>query len=255
MTHKSALNLVALLVVVTLLPACGSKSSKQEQKNTPQNNRIVSTNVQLATIYLQRNQLGFAVEKAERALAADSKSSQANSMMALIQWRLKQYDLAEKYFRRAVKLQSNNSIALNNYGAFLCEQGKIDRSLKYFDRAVENPLYRSRPQALTNAGRCLLKKPDVKKAEVYFRRALTLNRNETKALLLLAKISYKSKRMLTARGFMQRYLGTGKKTAESLYLALRIEKAMGNKRDAIQYARQLRRDYPTSSEASRVKIR
>lgn len=255
MRKESTIVFVALLTVVALLSACSSGSSKRAQAIANQTSKIVSTNVRLATIYLQRNQLEFAVEKAERALKADSGSSEANSMMALIKWRLTKYQEADKYFRRAVRLQSDNSSALNNYGAFLCDRGKIDRSLKYFNRAVENPLYRNRSQALTNGGRCLLKKPDLKMAEVYFRRALKFNRHETEALLQLAKLSYKSDRILTARGFMQRYLGTGKKTAESLYLALRIENAMGNKRDAIQYARQLKREYPTSTEASRVKIR
>lgn len=245
----------AFLITGLLLSACTTGSSKRATEKTLLTQKIVSTNVRLATIYLQRNQINIAIEKAERALEANSKSSQANSMMALIRWRLKEYKVAEKYFRRAIRFQANNSIALNNYGAFLCDMGKIDRSLQYFDRAVENPLYRNRSQALTNAGRCLIKKPDAKKAEAYFRRALKFNRRESEALFQLAKISYKSKRMLTARGFMQRYLETGRKTAESLYLALRIENAMGNKQDAMQFARQLKREYPASTEASRVKVR
>lgn len=255
MNRKSIVRIFILVVALTLVSACSSKSAKKTKKSSEQVNAIVATNIGLATIYLQRNQLGFAKEKADKALQADPDSSYANNMMALLQWRLKQYDEAEKYFRRAVELQSSNSSALNNYGAFLCDRGEIDRSLQYFDRAVENPLYGNRSQALTNAGRCLVKKPDAKKAEAYFRRALKFNRNESEALLQLAKLSYQSDRMLTARGFMQRYVETGRKTAESLYLALRIENAMGNKRVAIRYARQLQREFPTSIEASRVKIR
>jgi type IV pilus assembly protein PilF len=240
---------------MTILSACSSTPSAQEQSEIEQTRKVVATNVRLATIYLQRNQLSFAKEKAETALKADPKSSDANNMMAILSWRLKEYDKADKYFRKAIWLQPNNSSALNNYGAFLCDRGKIDQSLQYFDRAVENPLYGSRSQALTNAGRCLVKKPDAKKAEAYFRRALKFNRNESEALLQLAKLSYQSNRLLTARGFMQRYLGTGRKTAESLYLALRIENAMGNKQEAIDYARELQQKFPTSTEASRVKIR
>lgn len=255
MNRKSIIAIIALLVTGSLLSACTAGPSKRASADAQATSKIVSTNVRLATIYMQRNQIEVAIEKAERALEADSKSSQAHSMMALIRWRLKEYRVADKYFRRAIRLQENNSSALNNYGAFLCDQGKIDRSLQYFDRAVENPLYRNQSQALTNAGRCLIKKPDAKKAEVYFRRALKFNRKESEALFQLSRISYKSKRILTARGFMQRYLETGRKTAESLYLALRIENAMGNKQDAIQFARQLQREYPTSTEASRVKIR
>lgn len=255
MNRKSVVRIFVLVVALVLVSACSSKPSNKAKKDSEQLNRVVATNVRLASIYLQRNQLGFAKEKADRALQANPDSSHANNMMALLQWRLKQYDEAEKYFRRAVRLLPSNSSALNNYGAFLCDRGKIDRSLQYFDRAVENPLYKKPSQALVNAGRCLVKKYDTKKAETYFRRALKFNRNEPEALLQLAKLSYRSDRILTARGFIQRYLGTGRKTAASLYLALRIENAMGNKRTAIDYARQLQRKFPTSTEASRVKIR
>lgn len=255
MERKINSRVVVLFAAMTILSACSSTPSAQEQSEIEQTRKVVATNVRLATIYLQRNQLSFAKEKAETALKADPKSSDANNMMAILSWRLKEYDKADKYFRKAIWLQPNNSSALNNYGAFLCDRGKIDQSLQYFDRAVENPLYGSRSQALTNAGRCLIKKPDAKMAEAYFRRALKFNRNESEALLQLAKLSYQSNRLLTARGFMQRYLGTGRKTAESLYLALRIENAMGNKQEAIDYARELQQKFPTSTEASRVKIR
>jgi len=244
-----------LVVALILASACSSKPAETRKVKSEKINRIVATNISLATAYMQRNQLVFAKEKADKALQADPDSSSANNMMALLQWRLKQHDEAEKYFRRAVRLQSSNSSASNNYGAFLCERGKIDRSLQYFDRAAENPLYRRPSKALVNAGRCLLKKPDDKKAEAYFRRALKFNRNEPEALLQLAKLSYKSNRLLTARGFMRRYQDAGRKTAVSLYLALRIENAMGNKRAAIKYARQLQQQFPTSTEASRVKVR
>lgn len=255
MSNKSIIRTILLVVALTLVSACSSKPSNKAKKDSEQTDRIVATNIRLASLYLQRNQLSFAKEKADRALQANPDSSHANNMMALLQWRMKQYDKAEKYFRRAVRLLPSNSSALNNYGVFLCDRGEIDRSLQYFDRAVENPLYKKPSQALVNAGRCLNKKYDAKRAETYFRRALKFNRNEPEALLQLAKLGYQSDRMLTARGFMQRYLGTGRKTAESLYLALRIENAMGNKRAAIDYARQLQRKFPASTEASRVKIR
>lgn len=255
MKRKIISRVVVLLFAMTFLSACSSTPSGQEQNEKAQTDKVVATNVRLATIYLQRNQLNLAKKKAEKALKADPKSSDANNMMAILSWRLKEYDTADKHFRKAVWLQPNNSSALNNYGAFLCDIGKIDQSLQYFDRAVDNPLYKSRSQALTNAGRCLIKKPDAKRAEAYFRRALKYNRNEAEALLQLARLSYKSGRLLTARGFMQRYLGTGRKTAESLYLAVRIENAMGNKQEAIGYARELQQKFPTSTEASRVKIR
>lgn len=252
--RASGMRVGTLLVLLLALAAC---STKPEYRNSSAEelDKIVVTNVRLAGIYLQRNQLNFAKEKADKAIAADPNSSIANNMMGILSWRLKEYDKAERYFHKAVRLKPDNALALNNYGAFLCDRGEIDRSIKYFDKAAEIPLYEKRANALTNAGRCLYKKPDLEKAELYFRRALKFNRNDAEALLHLAKISYQTERTLTARGFLQRYHDTGQQTAESLYLAVRIENAMGNKRLAIRYARRLKDSFPTSPEAARIEIR
>jgi type IV pilus assembly protein PilF len=247
--------LIVLLVSALLLGACGSKPSEQKKRDQAAKDKLVITNVRLAGIYLQRGQLNFAKEKADKAIEADPSSSMANNMMGILSWRLKEYDNADRYFRRAVRYGPDNALAANNYGAFLCDMGKIDDSLEYFDRAAENPYYEKRSGAMTNAGRCLMKKPDSQKAETYFRRALKYNANEAEALYYLAQISYDTNRTLTARGFLERYFATGSQSAESLYLAVRVENAMGNKRLAIRYARRLKDQYPTSPEASRVKIR
>ena len=251
--HQFALAL--LLVPVLLMSACSGKPSEQKQRDQAALDKLVVTNVRLAGIYLQRGQLNFAKEKADKAIEADPKSSMANNMMGILSWRLKEYDEADKYFRRAVRYKPDNALAANNYGAFLCDMGKVDDSLEYFDRAAENPYYEKRSQAMTNAGRCLMKKPDPQKAEIYFRRALKFNAKEPEALYYLAQINYDANSTLTARGFLERYFATGSQSAESLYLAVRVENAMGNKRLAIRYARRLKDRYPTSPEASRVKIR
>jgi type IV pilus assembly protein PilF len=245
----------ALLMLLLLLGGCGSNPAKEKDPEKEQIEKIVITNVRLAGIYLQRGQLSFAKEKADKAYATDPNNSAANNMLGILNWRLKAYDEADYYFSRAVRLQPDNALAANNYGAFLCDQGKIDKSVKYFDKAAANPLYDQRSQAMNNAGRCLMKKPDPVRAEQYFRKTLTFDNKDPEALYQLARISYDSKRTLTARGFLQRYFDTGSQSAESLYLAVRVEHAMGNKRMAIRYARRLKDQYPKSPEASRVKIR
>ena len=244
-----------VMVLLLLLAGCGSNPSKERDLEQEQKDKIVVTNVRLAGIYLQRGQLTFAKEKADKALATDPNSSEANNMMGILSWRLKAYDEADHYLSRAVRLQPDNALAANNYGAFLCDQGKIDKSVKYFDKAAANPLYEQRSQAMNNAGRCLMKKPDLVRAEQYFRKTLTFNARDPEALYYLAKISYDTRRTLTARGFLQRYFETGSQSAESLYLAVLVENSMGNKRLAIRYARRLHDLYPKSPEAARVKIR
>src|SRR3546814_19010004 len=58
------------------------------------------------------------------------------------------------YYARAAELAPEQGTALNNYGAWLCGNGRAAESLAWFDRALAAPLYRPRPSALANAGSC-----------------------------------------------------------------------------------------------------
>jgi type IV pilus assembly protein PilF len=244
-------SLVAILISISsavLLSACVSGNSMSDSARE----RLVQTDVELASIYLREGKLNFAKEKADKAIALDSGNSQANNINGLLYWRLGENEKAEKYFRRAIRYQSDNSEALNNYGVFLCEQNRIGESIGYFKRAAANPLYSGRAQALTNAGRCLAKKGDDAKAEPYLRGALKLDPKFVSALFELAKLSYRTGRILTAQALMRKMFATGVSSSQTLYFAYQIETALGNQGAARHYANWLKRKYPTSAEANQL---
>jgi type IV pilus assembly protein PilF len=244
-----------ILVIVLsgmLMSACASHSTDDNVMTESSTERLVNTDVSLASIYLSEGKLNFAKEKADKAIALDPRNTHANNINGLLYWRLGELEKADKYFRRAIRYQSDNSEALNNYGAFLCEQKRYDRSVEYFDRAAANPLYKDRALALTNAGRCLALKGDKLRAETYLRKALRLNPKNAGALFELSKLAFNSGRTLTAREFLRRLFATGVTSSDSLYLAYRVEIAMGNRAGADRYARWLKSKYPKSPQAGRV---
>jgi type IV pilus assembly protein PilF len=173
-------------------------------------------------------------------------------MMALLQWRLKQYDEADRYFRRAVNASNGLPEAENNYGVFLCDRGDSAKALRLFDKVAANPLYKSPAAALENAGMCLMRKPAPLAAEKYFRDALAANPNQARSLLQMARISYDRGNALSARGFMQRFFQVSEDTAESLLLAARIERALHNRDAEASYVVRLRGKFPTSNEAQQL---
>src|SRR3546814_6712665 len=61
------------------------------------------------------------------------------------------------YYARAAELAPEQGTALNNYGAWLCGNGRAAESLAWIDRALADPIYRQRASALANAGSCALK--------------------------------------------------------------------------------------------------
>lgn len=244
------MRLPVLLVAGLLLAGCASDAERQASE--AKRRQMIDTNIQLATGYLQNGQIEYARERLERALQIDSQDSQANNMMALLQWRLKEYDAADRHFRRALDGERANGEAQNNYGVFLCERGRIDQAESWFQRAIANPYYRTPAIANQNAGLCLMKRGDRQSAEAYFREALKIDPRLPPSLQQMAIIALDSGRALAARGFVQRYFEVGEDNPEILLTAVRIERALKNKDAEASYAVRLRGKFPASPEAEQL---
>ncbi len=230
----------------------GCASSQEHKALQARKDNVVILNTQLAAVYLQRGRPEVALYNISKALALAPDDSQANNVMALLQWHLKQIDVADRYFRRALKSQPDNSEASNNYGAFLCERGEVDKAVKQFELALADPLYTTPAQANLNAGLCLMKKPAPVMAESYFRETLKLDPKRKAALYQMAKISYDSGKTYSARGFIQRFFEIANDTPESLLLAVKIEGKLHAKDAEASYALRLRGKFPDSPETQEL---
>lgn len=241
---------IGILVIALVVSACASTA---EDDAEVRKRKLVNTNVQLAVEYMQRGQLDYAKENVERALELDRDNSNANLIAALLWIRLKDMDKAERYFEQAVELDPQNSEAQNNFGVFVCGRGRYLDAIKHFDAALLNPLYKTPEAAAENAGLCLIKAHRVSRAETYFRKALNYQPRATRALLGMAKVSYTKGRMLSARGFLQRYFATGQDTPEALLLAVKVERALGARDQQASYELRLKGKFPDSKEAQEIR--
>ncbi len=239
------------VLLAGLVAACASQDERAA--DDAKHERRVDIHTRLGATYLYRNQLDVAQQELERALELDPDDSQANNVMGLLQIRLRNDDKAERHFRRAISEQGDNSEARNNYGVFLCERNRLDEADKQFRAALANPLYRTPEQAALNAGLCALRKPDKDAAAKYLRTALEKDPRSAPALFQMARLSFESGQMLSARGFMQRYFEVAQDTPEVLLLAFRIERALGAKDAQASYAVRLRGKFPDSAEAKQLR--
>ncbi|MEQ8660577.1 MAG: type IV pilus biogenesis/stability protein PilW, partial [Gammaproteobacteria bacterium] len=148
----------------------------------------------------------------------------------------------------SLALDPRNSAALNNYGQFLCRQGRHAEGQAQFLKAVENPLYRLPAVAYSNAGTCAFDAGDLVVAETHFRRALESDPRLAPALLQMADISYRQQRYLPARGYLQRYLEVARHTARSLWLGILIERELDDRDAVASYSLQLERGFPDAQE-------
>jgi Tfp pilus assembly protein PilF len=80
--------------------------------------------------------------------------------LGYISARLKQYNEAISYYKRAISIDPNYSEAMNNLGVTYLEVENWDEAIKYFEMALRNPLYATPEKAYTNLGYALYKKGD-----------------------------------------------------------------------------------------------
>jgi type IV pilus assembly protein PilF len=247
---SARLLLQAVLLLSTVLAGCASSAERQAEQDKL--NKRAETHVLLGSGYLRRGQLDVAKHELDKAYRLAPDNSQVNNIMALLQWRLNNPDEADRHFRKAVAAKPPDPEAWNNYGVFLCERGKIDEAMTWFQKAITDALYRTPEEANLNAGVCLMRKPAPTVADKYFREALRIDPRLPGALYQMAKISLDSGRALPARGFIERYFQATEDTPEALLLAVKIERVLRNKNAEASYALRLRGKFPTSPEAGQL---
>ena len=199
-------------------------------------------------MYLQQGRLDVALEEFSLASKIEPSYAAAYNGLGQVQAALAQDALAELNFKKAVQLEPLNSEAHNNYGSFLCARNRLDESIKEFMTALKNPLYATPAMAYTNAAVCSLRKNDSVQAEGYLLRALQLDPLASVAAYQLAAIQFKRKDALAAKKTLQAALSS-KASADMLWLAIQIERALGDANLEASYALELRQNYPESEQA------
>jgi len=223
--------------------------SKQEVRDSNASpDKLAAVNVQLGIAYMRDGNFATAMKKLQKAVSLDDSFAPAHDALAVLYERLGENDKAARHFSRAVSLDPSNSGMLNNYGQFLCQTGHPKKAQELFRKALKNPLYSSPEVAYTNAGLCALSQKDPKSAETYFRRALSRNPKFAPPLFEMADLSYQQHDYLSAKGYLERYLGVTKPTPQSLWLGIRIERRLGNDNAVASYAMLLKNKFPDSDE-------
>lgn len=247
MTRASLGPLAALGIIVNLSACSTTPSENSTLVDRP--DTLAETYVKLGIGYLQQGQRDLALGKLQRALELDPRLPSAHNAIAIVYEQLKEFRLAEKHYHSAVDLGPEDSAAHNNYGTFLCKHNDLAQAEKQFLLALHNPLYATPELAYENAGLCALRVPDPAKAEMYFRSALQLNPQLPTTLYQMALLNFNAQNYLSARAYLQRYAEIAKHTPQSLWLGVRVERALGDRNALSSYSSALRSNYPNSEEA------
>lgn len=253
---------MATAAMLTLLAGCTSPSGGNfANKTEPGARRELPTNsdlteaqrrsrirLELAVGYYGQGQLEVALDEVKQAIAADPDNADAYGMRGLIYMDMGEVGLADDNLQRALKLAPNNPDIANNYGWFLCKNGREKESIAYFQNALKSRSYLSPAKALTNAGVCSAKLKDGVSAERYFLQAFQFDASNPLTNVNLANIAADRHDTERARFYMTLVTKIDVLSADILWIAIKVERKLGDRVAETNLVTQLRRVYPGSAE-------
>jgi type IV pilus assembly protein PilF len=159
--------------------------------------------------------------------------------------------LAESNFQRGLALAPNDANLANNYGTFLCQNGKPEKGVPYFDAALKIRNNPAPERSMINAGTCSIKAKNYDAAERYLLDALRLNPDLGVTNASLARVYFEKRDYTRAGFFINRLTETSKLdtlSAEVLWLAIRIQRKLNDRTAETALVAQLKRQHAISPE-------
>lgn len=214
--------------------------------------RQAAVRLELAAAYFERGQVDTALEEVRRALAARPDLSAAHDLRGLIYASVGENDRAEESFRRALQLAPREGATMHNYGWFLCQQRRFADADAQFAAALAQPQYRDVPRTLLAQGVCQARGGRWPEAERSLTRAFEIDSGNPAAAFSLSEVLLQRGELDRARFYVGRLNAVDAfVTSQSLWLAIRIERRLGNLAAMQELGRRLVDRFPDSTESLR----
>ena len=179
----------------------------------------------------------------------EPNNAEVHEAFALVYQSTGEFELAEQSYKTAIKLDKKFSRARNNYATFLYSQQRYDEAASQLEYVVKDSLYKARPQAFVNLGLCRIQLFDNQGAEEAFRRALTMDRTNSIALLEVAQLRFDAGDFKSANSYYDTYRRVVRQqSARGLWLGIRIARETGDRDAESSYSLALANLYPGSAE-------
>lgn len=250
--------LTVILSGVYLLTGCTTTSSSfttpystasQDSVSQEYNrDKAAETRLSLGLRYLGNGDYEKAKLNLDKALEHQPDSEDVLRGMAWYYEQVNENKLAEEYYQKALKINNKNPSLLNQYGVFLCRNGKLEQSLELFMASAKILTNRDISGTYENAATCNLMAGNQEQAEQYFRRALNHNPEQKDSLLGMAEIEFGKGRFERTRSYLRRFEAVAKHTPRSLWLAVRNAHKMVDLDSLASYGLKLEQLFPDSQE-------
>ena len=248
----------SLIIIVSLLMLCGCVSSATTvtTKKVGAGHEMVfdpkgaaETRIKLAILYLEKNKMQQAKENIEKALEYQPNDANIYRIFAYYYQRVNEEEKADAWYKKSLARDSENPDTYNNYGTFLCKQGRYSEADNAFLNALKQSSYNAVAGTYENAGICSEKANKLDKAIYYYQYALSYNPNKPYIYLKLAKLYLSQKDYDATRLNLLKFQMKNKASAESLWQWIRLSYATEKSASLNKYAGELLSSFPESQQA------
>jgi type IV pilus assembly protein PilF len=240
-----------------VLGGCASSGGTSASESTadlvtpsdePDARRRARIRLELASNYFEMGQTAVALDEVKQSIASDATYADAYSLRGLIYLRLNDFAQAEESFRRAQALRPGDSNLLHNFGWLLCQQKKYAEADQQFARALNNPGYVARSKTLMARGLCQVGAGHYAEAEQSLIKAYELDAANPVVGYHLSALLLRRNELSRAQFYIRRINNSEYANSESLWLGIKVERALGDIVASRQLADQLRKRFPDSRE-------
>jgi type IV pilus assembly protein PilF len=230
--------------------ATGATSDILTASDEPEGRKRARIRMELAVGYFEQGKTDIALDELKQVILNDPTFPDAYNLRGLIYMRLNDMRQAEESFRRAVALNTKDSNAQHNYGWLLCQQGRYDEASRAFDIAMTNPLYADRAKTLMLQGLCQARAGRKAEAETNLARSYELDAANPVTGYNLANLLFQRGDFTRAQFYIRRLNNSELANAETLWLGIKVEQRMNDRVAMLQLADQLKRRFPQSRETA-----
>lgn len=234
--------IVALTLVLTACASPGSDVGNRGDDFEPI--AAARTRISLGLTYLKNGNYQQAKFNLDKALTFAPRFADAHYSMAYYYQVVGEIELADEAYKQSLRLEPHNPDIANTYGAFLCQHGKYDQAQQYFLKAINSTNYVSTAESYENLALCSRSQGHNADALQYMQSAINHQPSRARSLLLLSQWQAEDGFYDDAKSNLKRFERQGQVSAESLWLATKIEHALGELEEARNYGEMLKSVYP-----------
>ncbi len=257
--RRAALAGLATSSMLAAFLSLGGCTTTTESTSHPQSDGIAASvdsdvrrrariRLELAANYLQNGQTAVALEEAAQSIQTDPTFADAYHLRGLIYMQMNDVGQAEDNLSRAQNMRPNDPDIMQNLGWLRCQKEQYAHADHLFDKALATPGYAARARTLMSKGVCQARAQQFEQAEATLLKAYEMDAGNSVVGFELARLAFRRGDASRAQFYIRRVNNGNFASAQSLWLGIKIERALGQQATVRQLADQLRKRFPDSKE-------